>query len=327
MELSDIHSSEAELQEYYAELRAQHISPAWISPAVSVVPQTKVVPYLWHWRDLRPQAMRAAALVGTQQAERRVLRLTNPELPGVSAANTLVANIQIVMPGEIARAHRHSAAALRLIIESKGGYTVVDGERVPMYPGDLVLTPNWCWHDHANDTDAPMIWLDGLDTPLVRMLEAGFFEEYDRDRQDIAAAGNALSPWHFPMSEMRAALQQLAATAAGEAKDGIVLEYVNRRTGGAVMPTIACHMQLLRPGERTRARRRVCCANYHVVEGAGHSVVGGRRLDWEDKDVFTVPTWTYCEHVNDGGRPAYLFSFSDAPVMQALSLYREEARD
>ena len=157
LQVSDIQSSQEELQDYYAQLRAQHVTPAWIGGGISLEPRSTAVPYLWRWRDLRPQAMRAAELVGTQQAERRVLRLTNPKLPGVSASNTLVANIQIVMPGEIARAHRHSAAALRLIIEGRGGYTVVNGERVPMYPGDLVLTPNWSWHDHANDTDAPMI--------------------------------------------------------------------------------------------------------------------------------------------------------------------------
>ena len=227
LELSDIQSSQEELQDYYSQLHAQHVTPAWIGGGISVEPQSKAVPYLWHWRDLRPQAMRAAELVGTQQAERRVLRLTNPKLPGV-ASNTLVANIQIVMPGEIARAHRHSAAALRLIIEGKGGYTVVNGERVPMYPGDLVLTPNWSWHDHANDTDMPMIWLDGLDTPLVRMLEAGFYEEYHEERQDIGAAVNA-SQWHYPMSEMRAALQQLAAVKNGDTGEGIILEYKNRR--------------------------------------------------------------------------------------------------
>jgi gentisate 1,2-dioxygenase len=259
--------------------------------------------------------------VGTQQAERRVLRLTNPELAGVSASNTLVANIQIVMPGEVARAHRHSAAALRLIIEGGGGYTVVNGDRVPMFPGDLVLTPNWTWHDHANDTNAPMIWLDGLDTPLVRMLEAGFYEEYRQERQDFATAVNS-SPWHYPMSEMRTALRQLADL--GDAVDGISLEYTSRLTGGPVMPTIACYMELLRPGEKSRSRRRVCCTNYHVVEGAGYSMVGGRRLDWEDKDVFTVPTWTFYEHINSGDRPVFLFSFSDVPVMKALNLYREE---
>jgi gentisate 1,2-dioxygenase len=321
LQLSDIQSSPQELEDYYDQLRAQHITPAWIGGGISLEPQSQAVPYVWHWRDLRPQAMRAAELVGTAQAERRVLRLTNPNLPGI-ASNTLVANIQIVMPGEIARAHRHSGAALRLIIEGQGGYTVVNGERVPMNPGDLVLTPNWSWHDHANDTGAPMIWLDGLDTPLVRMLEAGFYEEYHQERQELAPPVNA-SEWHYPMSEMRAALERRAAADTG---GGIDLEYINRRTGGPVMPTIACHMQLLRPGEKTSARRRVCCTNYHVVEGAGYSVVGDQRLDWDDKDVFTVPTWTFCEHVNSGDRPAFLFSFSDAPVMRALSLYREEAR-
>jgi len=205
-QLSDIQSAPEELQDYYEQLRAQHVTPAWLGGGISLEPQSQAVPYVWHWRDLRPQAMRAAELVGTQQAERRVLRLTNPNLPGI-ASNTLVANIQIVMPGEIARAHRHSGAALRLIIEGQGGYTVVNGERVPMAPGDLVLTPNWSWHDHVNDTDAPMIWLDGLDTPLVRMLEAGFYEEYHQERQELAPLVNA-SEWHYPMSEMRAALER-----------------------------------------------------------------------------------------------------------------------
>jgi gentisate 1,2-dioxygenase len=322
LELSDIQSSPQELERYYAQLREQHITPAWIGGGTSVEPQSKAVPYLWHWRDLRPQAMRAAELVGTQQAERRVLRMTNPELTG-AASNTLVANIQIVMPGEIARAHRHTGNALRFIIEGRGGYTVVNGERVPMFPGDLILTPNWSWHDHANNTDAPMMWLDGLDTPLVRMLEAGFYEEYPHERQDFGAAPNA-SPWHYPFSEMRAALERLAAMGKGGAADGI--EYKNRVTGGPVMATITCTMQLLSPGEKTQARRRVCCTNYHVVEGAGYSIVGDQRLDWDDKDVFTVPTWTFCEHVNSGDRPVFLFSFSDAPVMKALSLYREETR-
>ena len=272
LELSDIQSSPEELQNYYAQLQAQHVTPAWIGGGISIEPRSEAVP-LWHWRELRPQAMRAAELVGTQQAERRVLRLTNPKLAG-AASSTLVANIQIVMPGEIARAHRHSAAALRLIIEGRGGYTVVNGERVPMYPGDLVLTPNWCWHDRANDTDAPMMWLDRLDTPLVRMLEAGFYEEYHHERQDFGAAVNA-SQWHYPMSEMRAALQRLAAADTADTGEGIILEYKNRVTGGPVMPTIACHMQLLRPGEKTRAWRRVY--RTQLSRGRGRRLFDGRR--------------------------------------------------
>jgi gentisate 1,2-dioxygenase len=348
MKLSDIKSSEAELQDYYAQLRSQHITPAWIGGGITREPKSKAVPWVWHWRDLRPQAMRAAQLVGTEQAERRVLRLTNPELPGQSASNTMVANIQIVMPGEIARAHRHSGSALRLIIEGAGGYTVVNGARLPMAPGDLVLTPNWTWHDHANDTDRPMIWLDGLDTPLVRMLEAGFYEEYYKETQTIGEGANSsfakygdgglrpvweaapatrYSPlWHYPTSQARAALERLAAERSGSPFDGIILEYTNPLTGGSAMPTIACFVQMLRAGERTQAHRSVCRTNYHVIEGRGYSIVGGTRLDWEDKDVFTVPTWAFREHVNDSDRPAFLFSFTDAPVMKALDLYREEAK-
>ena len=127
--------------------------------------------------------------------------------------------------------------------------------------------------------------------------------------------------------EARETLEGLARADGGGAANEIALEYKDRQTGGPVMPTIACAMQLLRPGEKTRARRRVCCANFHVVEGSGYSIVGGRRLDWEDKDVFTVPTWTFWEHVNSSERPAFLFSFSDAPVMKALNLYREETRE
>ena len=102
--------------------------------------------------------MRATELVGTEQAERRVLRLMNPGMDGKTATTqTLFGGVQTVLPGEIAPAHRHTQNALRFIIESKGGYTAVGGERFPMLPGDLVLTPSWEWHDHGNDTDSPMI--------------------------------------------------------------------------------------------------------------------------------------------------------------------------
>jgi gentisate 1,2-dioxygenase len=178
LELSDIQSSPEELQDYYAQLRAQHITPAWIGGGISVEPRSGPCPTSGTGRSAA--AGNAGSRAGRDRAgERRVLRLTNPTLPGI--ANTLVANVQIVMPGGYPGPSPFGSGAA-LIIEGRGGYTVVNGERVPMSPGDLVLTPNWSWHDHANDTDAPMIWLDGLDTPLVRMLEAGFYEEYQERR-------------------------------------------------------------------------------------------------------------------------------------------------
>ena len=72
-----------------------------------------------------------------------------------ATSRTIVAAYQMIMPGEKARSHRHTPNALRLIIDAEpGAYTIVNGERLSMMPGDVVLTPNWCWHGHGNDSRA-----------------------------------------------------------------------------------------------------------------------------------------------------------------------------
>jgi gentisate 1,2-dioxygenase len=351
---SDIAASAEDLAEFQASLQALNLGALWASqgsrPAsgAPIEPRPQAVPYVWHWRDLRPRALRAAELVGTQQAERRVLQLKNPAFADRSVTtNTLFAGIQIVMPGEVARAHRHTMAALRFVIESEGGYTNVNGEPIPMLPGDLVLTPNWAWHDHANDTDQPMIWLDGLDAPLVRMLEAAFQEDFPDERQELSAASGlsqikygagALRPvgeppperysplMHYAWAETRRALDGFARMDRGTPHDGVIMEYTNPLTGGAVMPTIACFAQRLGPGERTEAHRHTSSTVYHVVEGTGCSIVGGQSLEWQPRDTFCVPNWTSHQHVNlSSTEPAYLFSFSDIPVLRALDLLREES--
>jgi gentisate 1,2-dioxygenase len=322
---SSIIADSTDLQRYYRDLEGLATRALWTQPHAPAEPRSRAVPHVWHWRDVRPEVMRAAELVGTQQAERRVLVLANPGTPGLWATSTLSANIQVVMPGEIARSHRHTQAALRMVIESRGGYTAVNGKKLGMLPGDLVLTPSWTWHDHANDSDTPMVWLDGLDSGLIRMLEATFYESYPHETQAVGDEPSA-SPWRYPYLETRAALDEQAATGLVDSFDGVILEYTNPVTGGAVMPTIGCYLQLLRPGHHTRAHRHTSNTAYHVVEGEGVTIVGDTRLDWEDKDVFVVPTWMFHEHVNTGDRDAVLFSHTDAPIMRALGLWREEAR-
>jgi len=352
---SDITASKDDLEQFQRALEGLSVGALWANQAAAasrdrrarIEPKPQATPYVWHWLELRPQALRAAELVGTQQADRRVLQLVNPGLAGRSTTtNTLFAGIQIVMPGEVARAHRHTMAALRFIIESDGGYTNVNGEPIPMLPGDLVLTPNWAWHDHANDTDKPMIWLDGLDAPLVRMLEAAFQEDFPLERQELSTASGlsqtrygagALRPvgdppperhsplMHFAWADTKAALDRFAEMDTGSPHDGVIMEYTNPVDGGPVMPTIACFAQRLDPGERTEAHRHTSTTIYHVVAGKGCSIVGGHNLEWQDKDTFCVPNWTGHQHVNlSTTEPAYLFSFSDIPVLRALDLLREE---
>jgi gentisate 1,2-dioxygenase len=351
---SDITASADELEQFQQALQQLSVGALWANQASAsrlagapIEPKPQAIPYVWHWLDLRPQALKAARMVGTQQADRRVLQLKNPAFPDRAVTtNTLFAGIQIVMPGEVARAHRHTMAALRFIIESEGGYTNVNGEPIPMLPGDLVLTPNWAWHDHANDTARPMIWLDGLDVPLVRMLEAAFQEDFPLERQELSAArslsqikygAGALRPagepppvrhsplMHYAWANTKDALDRLADVDSGSPYDGLIMEYTNPVNGGSVMPTIACFAQRLAPGERTAAHRHTSSTIYHVVEGTGCSIVGGHSLNWQDKDTLCVPNWTSHQHVNlSSTQPAYLFSFSDIPVLRALDLLREE---
>jgi gentisate 1,2-dioxygenase len=335
------------LEAYYRDLKNYSAAPLWtvLHQLLTPEPRPRTVPYLWRWAELRPQVYRAGELIGTEEAERRVVMLLNPGLDGACAiTSTLYAGLQLILPGEIARSHRHSPAALRLIIEGHGAYTAVDGEKTIMNPGDLVLTPSWTWHDHGNESDEPMVWLDGLDLPLVNYLDATFFEEYPDVRQPLTRPvdgsqrryAGALLPTYerhlgasspllnYTWERARATLVGLAAEDAGGPHDGIVLEYVNPRTGGPVMPTIDCHIQLLPPGVETAAHRHSNSVVYHVVEGRGATLVNGQRFDWEPGDVYCVPSWASHQHVNaSGSAPAFLFSYSDAPVQRALGLLRE----
>ena len=114
-------------------------------------------------------------MITAKEAERRVLVLENPGLRGQSrATHSLYAGLQLVLPGEIAPAHRHSQSALRFIISGDGAYTAVDGERVTMHVGDFIITPSWTWHDHGNRQT--VIWMDVLDLPIVELLDAQFMD-------------------------------------------------------------------------------------------------------------------------------------------------------
>jgi gentisate 1,2-dioxygenase len=214
-----------------------------------------------------------------------------------------------------------------------------------MSPGDLILTPSWTWHDHVNETEEPIIWLDGLDSPLVRNLEAVFYEDYPEDRQPVTklideselryGAGTlrpaweeATTPWspllHYKWDHTYEALQQLAQVAASPFDD-VALEYTNPATGGPVLRTMACWVQMISPGVRTQCHRQTSSAVYYVAKGRGYSVINGQRFDWNEKDMFVVPPWAWHEHGNENAQDTVLFSIQDIPVLKSLGLYREEA--
>jgi gentisate 1,2-dioxygenase len=281
-------------------------------------------PYRWSWAEtLRPMMVKAYELVDPVKAERRNLIMVNPGLKRAATTQTLIAAVQGVLPGEIAPAHRHTAGALRFMIEGRGALTNVDGEPCVMDPASLILTPQWCWHDHANETDRPVIWLDVLDVPFVLGLDQWFWEPFPHETQPRSRPPAASPLLVYPWDCTEAALRERGVLPAADG--GVTVEYKNPLTGGPVMPTIACFAHMLRPGGVTRPRRDNASAVLHVVSGRGRTIVGGQKLEWEAGDVLAIPHWAWVQHENRSTtEPAFLFSASDAPILHAFGIHREE---
>ncbi len=184
------------LKDVYVEMGKRSAIPLWeiYHMLVSFEPKPMGDPFLWRYADLRPLLLEAGVKISAEEAERRVLALKNPGLERPGIAQTLFAGLQLVMPGEVAPAHRHTQGAVRFVLESSGGYTAVEGERCEMRRGDFITTPSWTWHDHENTGDGPLIWLDGLDVPMVNFFGPKFAEENETDQQPIFRANDGEGP-------------------------------------------------------------------------------------------------------------------------------------
>lgn len=340
-----------ELLQYYAQLESLQTGALWTvaNKIEPWQPRSASVPVLWRYKELREHVLRSVELVSPEKAGRRVVYLNNPGRRDVAAAvGWLYSGLQVMHPGELASAHAHTHSALRFIMEGRGAYTIVDGHKMTLGANDFVLTPNGTWHEHGvADDGTPCIWQDGLDIPLVNALEAGFYAVHPDLQQAVthpvddstglwgaAALRPQVSGWTKPYSPLfkyaweptYEALQRCAKVSDGSPFDGVLMNYTNPVTGGPVMPTIGASMQLLRPGEHTKAHRHTGSFIYQVAKGRGYSIINGQRLDWQERDIFCLPSWMFHEHANlSSTEDACLFCFNDLPVMQALGLYREEA--
>jgi gentisate 1,2-dioxygenase len=340
-----------ELAAYYRELAARDAGALWMvaNEIEPWQPKSASVPVLWRYSEMRAPVLRSVELVTPEKAGRRVVYLSNPGRRNVAAAvGWLYSGLQVMLPGEIATAHTHSASALRFIMEGSGAYTIVDGHKMPLSARDLVLTPNGTWHEHGVEPGGtPCIWQDGLDIPFVNAMEANFFAVHPKLHQKVVYAeddttktwanpglrpvaenwSSGYSPlFKYEWASTYLALQRYAETVPGSPFDGILMNYVNPATGGHVMQTLGASMQMLRAGERTKAHRHTGSVMYQAAKGSGYSIIDGMRFDWQERDIFCVPSWAWHEHCNASANDdACLFSFHDLPVIESLGLYREEA--
>jgi gentisate 1,2-dioxygenase len=334
------------LEQLDAELEAMHIRGQWKVGDAQFFdgPQPAGVPQVWKWSEVHPKLLESCIAMPESRTARRSLLFYNPGLNWRGTTQTLLAGMQAVRPGEIAWAHRHSMAALRFSVAGHPKlYTVVDGEPLPMETNDLVLTPSYTWHDHHNDSDIDGIWLDVLDVPFTVGLNQPFFEAYGEEAQTRRARGSdsvlqrtgssrpaweqpasRSFPYRYPWQEVVTALDKFR-DAEGSPYDGLALEYVNPATGGPTLPTLACYVNMLRPGFEGKGRRRTSSAVYYVIEGEGATLCGDEEVRWSPQDVFCVPNWIRHRHVNRSLTDrVVLFCVSDDPILSAIGLYRED---
>jgi len=336
----------AKRQEFYGRINGEHMAPLWEVMKGLVAPQPRPSPqaHIWRYDALRPFLMEAGALLTADEAERRVLVLENPAFVGKSRATaTLYAGIQLVLPGEVAPAHRHTASALRFVLESSGGFTAVGGERTTMRTGDFVITPSWAWHDHGNESGEPIVWMDILDLPMVNFFESGFSEHHNDKSQTVgrpegdalARYGAGLLPiegegpfgktspiFNYPFDRTRNALAAVAAAGNLDPHWSATLRYSNPVDGGWAMPTISSWMTHLPAGTATQSMQSTDGIVVAVAEGRGVARIGDQRIPFGPRDVFVVPNWT--QRAFEAESDCFLFCSSDRVAQEKLGLWREE---
>ena len=305
------------LDELVSAIGSRAMTPGWIRRARPILyPEMRsaFVPMLWRYDEAKAAMKSAGRLIGTDLAERRNFVLRNP-IPGNDYATlrTLVCAYQSILPGEKARSHRHAPHALRVILEARGSYSVVNGHKHPMESGDIVLTPGWSWHGHGHDGGEQAYWFDGLDVPLTHLLEPMFFEEHPQRFEPVTCT-DPESSMRFTWQSTQAALE----TASGDDFFGPSIELP-----AATMPTLKLRVHAWEAGWRNAPYRHTANVVNVVMRGEGRSVIDGQRFDWRFGDTLAIPAWSRIEHHADSD--AVLFNMSDEALMRWTQYYRFEA--
>jgi gentisate 1,2-dioxygenase len=332
-------------QAYYDKISKKDMAPLWevLRNVVTKEPKSKASAHVWKFDEVKKLMLEAGDVITAEEAERRVLVLENPSLRGQSrCTNSLFAGIQLIMPGEIAEAHKHVSSAIRLVLDGNGAYTAVEGEKANMSRGDFILTPNWAPHDHGNPGKEPVMWLDVLDMPTINHFETSFMEHFEEKAQNTSRAdGDSLDRYgsgvlpdgsmntfvhrspviNYTYARTKPILERMKKSGDIDPRFGARVRYTNPATGGHVMSTMGAYLALLPKGFNGEPYRSTDGTIFVCIEGKGSTQLEDKKLEWGPNDVFVIPPWKrYTHHASD---ESVLFSISDLPAQQALGIWRE----
>ena len=306
------------LEQLYKLLEAIGVGPGWNKPEPSLWPKPKknFLPVHFSYQMGRAALEAAGKFVSTELAERRNLILANPVTGNTYAtARTIVAAYQMVKGHEKARSHRHTPNALRLVMEAGPKvFTVVDGKKIPMLPGDVLLTPNWAWHGHNNESDECAYWIDFLDSPLVQLLEPMFLESFPGGFVEQTDVVDEVSPFRYAFSDVRQRMESMPEIQPG-LRDMLL--------GPKTLETLDLHVLCLDAGKSFTDKKSTANSVFAVIDGQGTSVINNQEFYWGRGDIFAVPCWN--THAYKAEAPSYLLRVTDEPVMKRFNWLPHEA--
>ena len=333
--------------DYVAELKSHNLMPLWpnlraMLPPEKPRPATQATH--WPYAAIRPLLLQAGKLTPIEKAERRVLVLANPghTLEKMQASAAMYLGMQLLLPGEWAPSHRHTPNAVRMVVEGKGAWSTVEGEKCPMLRGDLILTPSGLWHEHGHDGTEPVIWLDVLDLPIVHYLEASYHVNSGRQtpRQDhgerryarggivptpvFERANKAYPMLRYPWADTKTALESLALDQPD--LQAVQVTYVNPETGDHAENILGFYAMMLRPGQTLALPARSPAVVFHVIEGGAVVQIEGQRFEMKEADTCCAPGYTPITLANTSStQPAFIFIADETPLHKKLGVYETRA--
>ncbi|CAI4214109.1 unnamed protein product [Parascedosporium putredinis] len=305
-------------------LAQQHLEPLWLKMDAMVPPTPNPVaaPHIWKYQETLPYLLEAGRVVPAEAAERRVLMLVNPKMgkypKSPYTTDSIYGGLQLVNPGETAPAHRHIAFAIRFIIDGEG-FTAVEGKKIPLKRGDVIVTPTWHWHDHGNESDKPVIWLDALNLPLFRFARVHIAEGYEESRYPSTLSTPC--EWSHPWEHVEASLL---------AQEGPhTIHHYTTKGDQPLSTTLGVQAERIEAGHITQESRDVASFLVHCYTGDGLTIVeppnGPKKvIEWTTRDTFVIPAYSKVTHVNKGTEPAYLVLVHDKPLLKNLGLNKPD---
>ena len=281
--------------------------------------------------------------VASGSVERRVIRLVNPGMAeSEMTSHTILLSFQLIQPGEVAPAHRHTMSAFRFILQGHGAYTNVDGQKMVMEDGDLILTPQGCWHEHAHEGDENMVWID--DRCSVRSsAESDFFRPVQRPLARERRYRSRDVFWRDPARWQRYAGNGPAA-ALPLARHLSIIATISARIRETVPTAPRWNSSILQPAARHWRPCHAacsCCAPTNKPNRTATparasttlSAAAGQRSSTAKNSLGkkATPSSYRCgpgTTMRTPRRPMKrsCFSMHDEPILKAFGLYREEAQ-